>query len=269
MSALGHREPGRLLDNWHLIGGAVASLVLAQACGQIINQSEDPPELDVMNGKGHRPVPAGRITAARVRAAGLIAGMASAVCAFATGPRFGIGVLLLLFFSVFYSVEPIRAKKRRTLGTLWLGISRGLLPLPVVWSVLYNPLEPVPLLLGSILFLWVTGFQITKDFPDVTGDRKCGIPTVPVVYGMDGAKVFMHWMNGLAFAMLGFLILFGALGRAFGIAMAVCPLGVLVINGMGKNRASSRRMENGAGWTFFYLGLGVLYVLFTLAAAMP
>lgn len=265
MSVTVHGEMHRVSENLGVIICASITMALAQMCGQIINQSEDPVELDVINHKSYRPIPQGRITQSEARWMGLIAGMAAFILAFLINEGFGLGITIILFFAVFYSVEPIRVKRRKVVNTLWLGISRGFLPLPVAWSIFYSPFEVLPLVLGVVLFFWVSGFQITKDFPDMEGDRRFGIRTFPVVYGIKNTKKFMHAMNGLAFALLGMLILTRTLHDSFSFALVFFPIGIFIIHRTNKRSKKTKVMENGLEWMFFYIGLGLLYICFTVA----
>jgi len=265
MSMIVHGEIHRLYHHWGVVLAAAMAMALSQMCGQIINQAEDPVELDILNGKSHRPIPQNKVTKSRARQLGYTAGIVALASAFIIDLSFGIGITLLLFFAIFYSVEPLRIKKRKIVNALWLGLSRGLLPILASWSLLYSPFEILPIVLSLVLFFWVTGFQITKDFPDIPGDRQFGILTIPVVYGIDHAKRFMHWMNGLAFGTLLMALITRILPVSFVIALVLFPVSVFVIHGIHGNPEKHRAVENTPEWMFFYIGLAFHYVLFTIA----
>ena len=265
MSMIVHGEVHSLNHNWDIVLAAAITMALAQMCGQIINQAEDPVELDILNGKSHRPIPQNKITKSRARGLGYTAGIVALACACIIDLSFGIGITVLLIFAIFYSIEPIRIKKRKIVNTLWLGLSRGFLPLLVSWSLLYSPFENLPVILSLMLFFWVTGFQITKDFPDIQGDRQFAVLTFPVVYGIENTKKFMHWMNGLAFGTLIIALLTRILPVSFLIVLILFPVSAFVIHGIRGNPEKGRTVENTPEWMFFYIGLAFHYVLFTIA----
>jgi len=269
MSMLYHSEPHRFFENGHVVVLAAIAMALAQMCGQVINQSEDPVELDILNNKSYRPIPQRKISLSSARKIGILAGILALASAFAVRLVFGFGIFIILFFAVFYSIEPIRAKKRKILGTLWLGASRGFLPLLMAWSIFYSPFETVPIALSLVLFFWVSGFQITKDFPDIKGDKQFGILTFPVVYGVEKSKKFMQAMNMLAFGTLALYLATHVLNRSFSLVLAFFPVGTLVIHGISEKPKKLKSVENSPEWMFFYFGLGLLYILFTIALAIP
>ena len=111
----------------------------------------------------------------------------------------------------------------------------------------------------------MTGFQITKDFPDIQGDRQFAVLTFPVVYGIENTKKFMHWMNGLAFGTLIIALLTRILPISFLIVLVLFPVSAFVIHGIRGNPEKGRTVENTPEWMFFYIGLAFHYVLFTIA----
>lgn len=269
MALLHHSDAHRFIENGLVILLSAVSMSLAQMCGQIINQAEDPSELDVINGKTYRPIPMGIITPTQARWIGLGIGAISLVLAFIINRQLGIGIAVILFFAIFYSLEPIRAKRRSLLNIVWLGISRGFLPLIIAWSVFYTPWEPIPIILSAILFFWVAAFNITKDFPDITGDQAFNIPTLPVKRGIENTKRFMQVVNALALGILIIAVITGTLRPTYLIAIIIFIISIPMIRNIDKRGKPTKAVENTPGWRFFYIGLGLLYILFTIATAIP
>jgi len=266
LMSLLHRDEFHLFsENVTTIFFAAITMALAQMCGQVLNQAEDPVALDILNNKAYRPIPQGHISQKFARRIGLAIGTLALVAAFVIKLSLGIGIAIILFFAIFYSMEPIRGKRRKIINTFWLGISRGLLPLLIAWSVFNSPWEAVPLILGSVLFFWVSAFNITKDFSDMVGDRIFQVPTFPVVYGVKTTKLFMHWLNALAFIIVIVAILTGKLHPGFLITGIVFIIGVPIIQKLCLNSIKLKHIENNMGWMFFYLGLSLLYILFIIA----
>ena len=265
MALLHHGEAHRFFESYWIISLAAVAMALAQMCGQVINQAEDPVELDIMNRKGYRPVPQGQISKLTARRIGYGAGAVAFILALLISRRFGLGMAVILFFAIFYSVEPVRGKRRKIINALWLGVSRGFLPLLIAWSIFYSPWHPVPLVLAVILFIWVSAFNITKDFPDLAGDSAYHIPTFPALFGVDRTKTFMQWMNGAALCGLITAIAIDILPPGFLLACPIFLFAAIVIHRINRKSPKRNPVENNSSWMFYYLGLGGLYILFTLA----
>ena len=265
MALLHHGEVHRFFQSYWIISLATLAMALAQMCGQVINQAEDPVELDIMNRKGYRPVPQGQISKLTARCIGYGAGAVAFILALLISLGFGLGMAVILFFAIFYSVEPVRGKRRKIINTLWLGVSRGFLPLLIAWSIFYSPWHPVPLVLAVILFIWVSALNITKDFPDLAGDIAYHIPTFPALYGVDRTKTFMQWMNGAALCGLIIAMVFDILPPGFILACPIFLFAIIVIHRINRKSQEQIPVENNISWMYFYLGLGGLYILFTLA----
>lgn len=117
-----------------------------------------------------------------------------------------------------------------------------------VWSV-YGDLNKA-WQYSFLAFLWVMGFQATKDVTDAEGDRKFGIKTIPNSHGLRGLVTVMTVCTTL-YAV--FAIKFSAY-----IMLLVVPLAILAILTVKKQ---AELIENTLAWCCFYLGLALTYVL--------
>ena len=223
------------------------TLALAQAAGQCINQYADF-ELDKL-AKPYRPIPSGLVS----REEGL--GLSWLLAIFAVGRSFtistffGLVVLVLLFFAVFYSLAPFSPRKvNPLLNTAWMAFSRGFLPMLAVWSV-YGDFNKA-WQYSVLAFFWVMGFQSTKDVPDADMDKQFGIKTIPNSHGLKGQIATMITCTG-AFTLLALHF------NAF-IMLLVVPLAVLAILTL---RKQAKVVENTWAWSAFYIGLALIYVL--------
>ncbi len=222
------------------------TLAMAQAAGQCLNQYADA-ELDGFI-KQYRPIPSGLIT--REEALGiswLLAGI-SIARAFTLNTVFGLIVLTLLFFAVYYSLAPFSPRHvNPLLNTGWMAISRGFLPMFAVWSIFGN-LE-MAWQYSILAFLWVMGLQATKDIGDVDGDKRFGIKTVPGIYGVNGLKILMIVCS----------VLYGILAVSFKLylMLLLVPLAAVAVLSLKRKTIT----ENTVSWTIFYAGLGLIYVL--------
>lgn len=223
------------------------TLALAQATGQALNQYADW-KLDKII-KPYRPIPSGLVSREEALGLSWLLAMFAIGRAFTISTFFGLVVLMLLFFAVFYSIPPCSPRKIHPLANvLWMAIARGFIPMFAVWSI-YGDLSKA--WTYSILALvWVMGFQSSKDVPDVEGDKKFGIKTIPGEYGL----------RGLLASMISATFLYGAIALYFReyMMLLILPLAALAIL---TTQKQSKLTENTYCWLSFYVGLGLIYVL--------
>jgi len=226
------------------------TLALAQATGQVLNQYADV-ELDKII-KGYRPIPSGLVSREEALGISWLLAIFAVGRAFTISTFFGLVVLTCLFFAVFYSLLPFSPRKIHPLANVsWMAFSRGFLPMFAVWSV-FGTLD-YAWIYSVLAFIWVMGFQSSKDVPDVDGDNKFGIKTIPESYGLKGLVVSMAICT----------IIYGVTSLYFKryVMLSILPLGALAIFTTNKQ---SRLTENTYSWTSFYVGLGLIYVLMFL-----
>jgi len=223
------------------------TLALAQGCGQCLNAYADV-ELDKIV-KPYRPLPSGLISREEALGLSWLLAIFAIGRAFTISTFFGLIVLTCLFFAVFYSLAPFSPRRIHPLiNTSWMALSRGFLPMFAVWSVYGSPDRAWPY--SILAFLWVMGFQASKDVPDVEGDKKFGIRTIPNTYGLKGLMAVMAFCT-VAYSTL--TIWFNAPSM-----LLVLPLAVVAIL---TTKRQSKLTENTISWLCFYAGLGILYIL--------
>ncbi|NPA98517.1 MAG: UbiA family prenyltransferase, partial [Crenarchaeota archaeon] len=222
------------------------TLAFGQVAGQVANQIADV-AIDKIN-KPYRPLPSGRISISEAFAVMLIATVLSIVCAAIVSIRFLAMNIIILFFSLFYSFEPIRAKKHLW-SILWIAVSRGLLPPLAVSIGALGTIDNRLLGIAIAGFTWVLAYQVTKDIGDEEGDAMFGIKTLPVVYGVKKTINYMKYMTIIVTAVVLYEIFAGLL-PLFGLALL--PVGACIPYFVRKATIT----ENNMGWTLFYIGLG-------------
>lgn len=226
---------------------AGATLALAQACGQVINQYADA-DLDKLI-KPYRPIPSELVGREEALGVGVFLALLSASRGFLLGEFFGSVIVTLLFFAIFYSLAPFSPRKIHPyLNIMWMAVSRGFLPVLAVYNVNGNLIDG--LVYSALAFLWVLGFQATKDLGDVEGDRAFGIKTLATEYGASG--LYMHAEICL--------VVFGLVSWYFQL-FHMMPMGIVGILAIVLGSKQSAVTENNYGWTLFYLGLALFYVL--------
>ncbi|MCK5612425.1 UbiA family prenyltransferase [Candidatus Pacearchaeota archaeon] len=162
-----------------IYGGSVFAFVTAAS--NALNQYTDSAE-DGVN-KGYRPIPQGVVTHHEAHTIAYLLYFAGLVRAFVLSPSFGIFITLIALITIFYSLEPVRLKKRFLINNLSLAIARGYLPTIALWSIWGDLSDPLPHYFGIALVLYLMGATTTKDFPDMEGDSKQGIKTLPTTIG--------------------------------------------------------------------------------------
>jgi 4-hydroxybenzoate polyprenyltransferase len=247
-------------DNIGIILFASLILAAAQAVGQVLNQLEDI-EVDKINEKAYRPIISGVISKGEAEAVSWMLSILAVVGSFAINLRFGFFIFIFLLFGVLYNLEPFRIKKRLWVNTTALAISRGLLPFPAAWSILGNPLNPIPWLIGSIAGVWVLAWQNTKDLNDIEGDKTFGIMTPAVYHDRGTLNKIMAFLSFLTFFLLSIYLYFGLLPQDMAtLFILAIPTGWMVYKLFGKNIARST-LENNELWAVFYLTLAGFYIV--------
>jgi len=223
------------------------TLALAQGAGQCLNQYADA-ELDKIV-KPYRPIPSGAIDREEALGVSLLLILIAVARAFTINTFFGLVTVVLVFFAVFYSLAPLSPRRvHPVLNLSWMAFSRGFLPMFAVFSV-YGTIESA-WKYSVLTFLWVMGLQSTKDVPDIEGDLKFGIKTIPNSYGLKGQIIttticmFLYTACTLIFSLYPMLML--------------VPLFVIAIFSL-KRRAILT--ENTMAWTIFYVGLALIYIV--------
>jgi len=223
------------------------TLALAQATGQVLNQYADA-ELDKQI-KPYRPIPSGLVSREEALGLSWLLAIFAIGRAFTITVFFGLMVLVLLFFAVFYSLAPFSPRKLDPiLNTAWMAVSRGSIPVYAVWSI-YGDMA-IGLRYAVLALLWVMGFQASKDIGDVAGDLRFGIKTIPNTYGMRGLILTM----GVCTAV------YTSVAAYFGLYLMLFILPLASVAMLTTNKKSGLT-ENNISWTCFYLGLAAIYVL--------
>lgn len=178
---------------------------------QIMNDYYDR-ELDAIN-EPYRPIPSGAISLPQVITqiwALLLAGIGLAyVLDQWAGHEFPTITVLAIggsFVSYIYSAPPLKLKQNGWLGCYALGASYIAIPW---WTghALFGDLNPTIIVLTLFYSFSGLGIAIINDFKSVEGDRKLGLKSLPVVFGVTTAAwICVLMIDVFQIAMAGYLV---------------------------------------------------------------
>ena len=235
-------------------------LGILHGASQALNQAiTEEIAIDIIN-KPYRPVVRGLITQREAIAFAITLYAFSAAFAFMIKPIFVIGIAVIALFSVFYTIPPVRIKRIFVLNNVWQGIARGMLPVLAVFGIFNDfHFDPFPLALATVICLWITGAQSSKDIDDIEGDTKFGIRNFFTVLGKPKALAVMAILMGSSFVALNLFIWYFHYLPA-----TMLPLNLLVFPSFGIVRSLNRKAtlaENNYGWVMFYGTMSLWFVL--------
>jgi 4-hydroxybenzoate polyprenyltransferase len=179
-------------------------------------------------------LPAGLLGRWEVLGFALACGVAflASTCLFLPNPLpLLLGVPVLLFL-VGYSL----GKRFTWLVHFWLGMALMLAPI-CAWVairgelVLNNPTDLLPpVVLGTTVLLWVTGFDILYACQDASFDREAGLHSIPARFGLAGAFQIARGLHLAMFLLaLGMTFWFPQLSLGWIFRIALVGTGALLV----------------------------------------
>lgn len=227
-----------------------AMLVGLQGGGQALNQANKTEILiDTINGKTYRPTVSGVLSSVEVAILAYSMIFIAVVIGWILGVL--IYVIAMALLAVLYSQRPFYLKRYFPLGLIVQAFARGMMPIMVIGIIAHVNTFPLAL----FMFIWVISLQNTKDFPDVEGDKKFGIHSLPSIAGTINAQIVMFLITVADYIY--------ALEIGYWRLLVILPLDIMSI--LYVNRRSIR-FENGPGWVLYYfsLALGTVIGLATI-----
>ena len=250
-------EPGW----WVTVGNASLTVAFVNAASNALNQATDE-EGDAIS-KPYRPIPRGIIKADEAQSLAYIFYLFALLRAVTINQWFGVFIFLIMVFTVLYSLPP-KTKRFLFFNQVWIAIPRGLLGILAGWSVFGDPLQPLPLIMGTFATIYLIGGTTTKDIVDEKADRLMGIKTLVNTYGLRRAAVISFPFLIIPFIGIPILIDYGYLESY------LWPLTVLMIGSlfifylMVKGDTESETLENIHAWSMMY----VVYIFYALGFAV-
>ena len=219
--------------SWELVGRAALIGLLGFEAGFVLNDYVDW-EYDRrdVNGSltrywrpfGERPIPAGKLSPRAANALFLaLAGLAAALAATLPSPHnlYVLGIMGYSYLAEYF----YQTKKRNQAVPVAQMVGRTDFALfPVAGYLVYGNPDVTALLFFLFFYPWTLAHLGANDIADIVNDRARGMATVPVLYGMKGAAV---WVFGFSAVHAGMALVFGlALGP---IAVAGFAVGLILL----------------------------------------
>jgi 4-hydroxybenzoate polyprenyltransferase len=242
---------------WARVGWIVAAMVTARSAAMGFNRLVDW-RFDAANPRtANRELPRGVMSP---REAGLFVAVASALFIASTYPLgplpFALSpVALLIVF--WYSL----AKRVTWMTQFFLGLAMAVAPVGG-WLAAGGGLAWEPVLLAVAIGAWVGGFDVLYACQDLAFDRRVGLESIPVRFGVAGALRISRALHVVAVICLVWLGLVASLGPIY--VAGVAGVALLLLYEQSLVRADDLSQVKKAfdvnGW------VGILYLVTTGAA---
>ncbi len=223
--------------------------------GNIVNDYFDY-KIDAIN-KPKRPIPSGRISRKRAGIYSALLFIAGIIVAFYINLLLGMIALLSSLLMVYYAYA---LKKTVIIGNLSISFLTGLC---FIFGGIAVGEIFVSIYLGFYAFLMTMAREIVKDMEDVEGDKKEGVNTFPIIYGMKSSSIlaasfmiiasitspvlyFIGIFNILYLVVLSFAI----------IVFLVGAVSILKDQSIKNSAKVSKRIKIGIGIIFFAFAIG-------------
>lgn len=162
--------------------------------------------IDLIN-KPQRPIPSGKISRKAALLYSFILYALSLLIAYQLTVQFFQISVLTVIVTIFYSIHPIRLRKRFIISNICGATIYGLMCPLLGWAL--TPMSPLPIFILVFTFIFALALSMSKDFEDYIGDKAYTMKTMPVVLGIEKAKLLSTIILALSFV---YLIAASALG---------------------------------------------------------
>ncbi len=251
-----HGWPG-----WDLFLLILGAVLLARTCAMVFNRWADV-EYDRLNPRTRdRHLASGRLSMrSAVSLWALSAAGFMAVCWFINWTCFLLSPLALLVIC-FYSLT----KRFTDFTHIYLGAALAIAPLGA-WIAVTGSLELPPLVLALAVFFWLIGFDLIYSLQDYDFDRRNGLRSLIVRWGVGNAlqaAFISHVLTMLLLALFGILLRleyrFFCLAYFVGLAMIVACL-------LFEHWLARKRNRRWIGMAFFRLNALISCIFLTMIA---
>ena len=235
----------------------VACMVAARSAAMGFNRLVDA-EFDARNPRtAMRELPAGRMTRGEAVVFVLTASAIFVACAAPLGwvclALSPVALAIVFWYSL--------AKRFTSYTQAYLGLAMAIAPAGG-WIAMGGPLSPVPWLLGLAIGAWVAGFDVLYACQDLEFDRREGLQSIPIRFGVSRSLLISRGLHVIAVLALAVAGIVAGLGWIY--VMGVAAVAVLLVYEQSLVRENDlsqlKRAFDLNGW------VGVLYLATTAAA---
>ncbi len=223
----------------NLLLGFVTSFALTGA-SMALNDYYDR-EIDAIN-EPNRPIPSGAVSPEEALSLGAALSIIGLVAALMTNM---LCLLVAVVAWIIFATYTTKGKRTGFLGNLLVSTC---VVIPFIYGgFVAENLEVSIVVFASMVFLSVTGREITKGIVDVEGDKSQNIRTVALLYGERSAAVLSSILSFLAVSLSPFPLLWGLVSPWFLPLVVITDAGLIVssISLLRDNsRKNARRVKN-------------------------
>ena len=190
--------------SWTRLAWIVACMITARSAAMGFNRLADA-AYDARNPRtSMREIPSGRMSRGEGIAFVVVATVLFIGAAWMVSPLCAALAPVAIGIIFWYSL----AKRFTDYAQIFLGLSMAVAPVGG-WIAMGGPLSAAPFLLGLAIGAWVAGFDILYACQDLDVDRREGLRSIPVRFGIAGSLRFsraLHVVTILSLAGVGFVL---------------------------------------------------------------
>jgi len=212
-----HAAPASMPEIVRRVLWIVVAMVAARSAAMGFNRLVDA-RYDAHNPRtAMRELPRGAMTRAEAAVFVVVASVVFVLAAYALSWTCFVLSPVALAIVFWYSL----AKRFTTWTQLFLGLAMAVAPVGG-WLAAGGPIDAgTPWLLGAAIGTWVGGFDILYACQDLDFDRRAGLQSIPVRFGVRRSLLMSRAMHLLAVVCLAALAAVADLGRVYPIGVAL------------------------------------------------
>jgi 4-hydroxybenzoate polyprenyltransferase len=195
---------------WTRLLWIVLAMVTARSAAMGFNRLVDA-RFDARNPRtAMRELPRGRMSVREARIFVVVTSLLFVFCAIQLGTLPALLSPLALAIVFWYSL----AKRYTTYTQAFLGLAMAVAPVGG-WIAMGGPARPDPWLLGLGIAAWVAGFDILYACQDLDVDRREGLKSIPVRYGIALSLVISRVLHASTVVVLALVGIVAGLGLVY------------------------------------------------------
>ncbi|GGH81704.1 4-hydroxybenzoate octaprenyltransferase [Saccharibacillus endophyticus] len=217
------------VPSWRVILWSLIALVAARNGANAFNRLADR-EFDAANPRtAHRHLPQKLLG---VREVWIFVVVNYAIFIVAAG-MLNMLCLILSPVAIFLISSYSYTKRFTWLSHLYLGFTIASAPIGA-WFAVTGSFAFTPFVLGTIVMLWIGGFDILYGTQDIDFDRKQGLHSIPSAFGLKPALYISRFLHAVMVGLLLFLFVFRDLGWLYLIGIVLAAFLLMLEHGIVK-----------------------------------